>query len=221
MKAVCLLSGGMDSSTMTYVARAEGYEILALHTFYGQRTGRKEHRCAQSIASSVGAVEFIDVSLDYLSRIGGSSLTDTSLDIPDYTREEEEIPNTYVPFRNGNLLSIATSVAEARGADAIFIGVQSSDYSGYPDCRPEFIEAFRQVVALGTATEQQIEIRAPFIRMNKREILKIGIALGVPYEHTWSCYRSDEPACGRCASCHFRLQAFRDLGIPDPIRYEG
>jgi 7-cyano-7-deazaguanine synthase len=219
MKAVCLLSGGMDSSTMTFLARQEGYEILALHTFYGQRTGKREHACARAIASAVGAIEFLDVPIDYLTRIGGSSLTDTSLEIPDFT-SEEGIPNTYVPFRNGNLLSIATSVAEARGAEAIFIGVQSSDYSGYPDCRPEFIEAFGRVVELGTATEQKIAIRAPFIHMNKREILKIGMRLGVPYEHTWSCYRSDEPACGRCSSCHFRLQAFRQLGVSDPIRYE-
>ncbi len=220
MKAVCLLSGGMDSSTLAYEARAMGYEILALHTCYGQRTAKKEYECALKIAECVGADEFFPVSLDYLVRIGGSSLTDTTLEIQDYSERDEGIPATYVPFRNANLLSIATSYAEARGAEAIFIGVQASDYAGYPDCRPEFIEAFQRVIGIGTSDETDIRLMAPFVNLNKTEILRRGLELGVPYEHTWSCYRNEEPACGRCDSCHYRLAAFEELGIKDPIPYE-
>jgi 7-cyano-7-deazaguanine synthase len=220
MRAVCLLSGGMDSSTLAYVAKDMGYDILALHTTYGQRTEHKELECARKVAGMVGAIEFLEVNLGYLTRIGGSSLTDTTIEIPDFDRKEEGVPSTYVPFRNANLLSIATSYAETRRAKAVFIGVQSSDYAGYPDCRPEFIEAFQHVIDLGTPGETRIRLMAPFVDLNKTEILQRGIELGVPYEHTWSCYRSDEPACGRCESCHYRKKAFLEVGIPDPIPYE-
>ncbi|MFH0967475.1 MAG: 7-cyano-7-deazaguanine synthase, partial [Methanobacteriota archaeon] len=129
------------------------------------------------------------------------------------------IPQTYVPFRNANLLSVATSFAESRGADAIFIGVQSSDYSGYPDCRPEFIHAFQQVIDLGTRPETRIVLKTPFVNLNKAEILRIGMNLSVPYEDTWSCYQDGEAACGVCGSCHFRQEAFQTIGIDDPIPY--
>jgi 7-cyano-7-deazaguanine synthase len=219
MKAVCLLSGGMDSSTLAYVAKNMGYEIYALHMTYGQRTENRERQCAQKIAHMLGAREFLEISLEYFARIGGSSLTDRELEIADHEEGEEGIPSTYVPFRNANLLSIATSFAESRGADAIFIGVQASDYAGYPDCRPEFIEAFQRVIDLGTADHTCIRLVTPFVRLNKTDILRKGLALGVPYEHTWSCYRSDGPACGRCDSCHYRLEAFRQVGVRDPIEY--
>jgi 7-cyano-7-deazaguanine synthase len=219
MKAVCLLSGGMDSTTLAYVAKEMGYEILALHMRYGQRTEAKERECAEAIARRLGALEFMTVDLAYLSRIGGSSLTDTAMEIADYEGEKEGIPNTYVPFRNANLLSIATSFAEARGAEAIFIGVQASDYAGYPDCRPEFVEAFQRVIDIGTADATRIRLLTPFVRMNKTAILRRGFELGVPYEETWSCYRSSGPACGTCDSCHYRLAAFRELGVRDPIEY--
>jgi 7-cyano-7-deazaguanine synthase len=219
MKAVCLLSGGMDSATLAYVAKEMGYEILALHMRYGQRTEAKERECARRIADRLGAAAFMEVSLDYLMQIGGSSLTDRAMEIRDYEGAAAGIPNTYVPFRNANLLAIATSYAEARRADAIFIGVQASDYAGYPDCRPEFIEAFQRVIDIGTAGGTSIELRTPFVRLNKTEILRKGIALGVPYEETWSCYRSNGPACGTCDSCHYRLQAFGEIGIEDPIEY--
>jgi 7-cyano-7-deazaguanine synthase len=209
----------MDSTTLAYVAREMGYEILALHIRYGQRTEAKERECARTIAGHLGAPEFMEVSLDYLTRIGGSSLTDAEMEIRDYEADQEGIPATYVPFRNANLLSIATSYAEGRRADAIFIGVQASDYAGYPDCRPEFIEAFQRVIDIGTADETRIELKTPFVRLNKAQILKKGIELGVPYEDTWSCYRSDGPACGTCDSCHYRLEAFRQVGMPDPIDY--
>jgi 7-cyano-7-deazaguanine synthase len=209
----------MDSTTLAYVAREMGYEILALHIRYGQRTEAKERECARTIARHLGAPEFMEVSLDYLTRIGGSSLTNAEMEIRDYEADQEGIPATYVPFRNANLLSIATSYAEGRRADAIFIGVQASDYAGYPDCRPEFIEAFQRVIDIGTADETRIELKTPFVRLNKAQILKKGIELGVPYEDTWSCYRSDGPACGTCDSCHYRLEAFRQVGMPDPIDY--
>ena len=220
MKAVCLLSGGMDSSTLAYVAKSRGYEILALHLNYGQRTERKELICAKKIASLLNAEAFVEISMDYFARFGASSLTDEKIAVEAYAPERLHLPNTYVPFRNANLLSIATSYAEARGADAIFIGVQSLDYSGYPDCRQQFIEAFQRVIDLGTKDTTKITLFTPFITMTKTDILHEGLKLGVPYEYTWSCYRNEEKACGTCGSCHFRKEAFAAIGKRDPIDYE-
>jgi 7-cyano-7-deazaguanine synthase len=210
----------MDSSTLAYVAKSRGYEILALHLNYGQRTERKELISAKKIASLLDAEEFVEISLDYFAKFGASSLTDEKITVEKYDPERTHLPNTYVPFRNANLLSIATSFAEARGADAIFIGVQSLDYSGYPDCRPQFIEAFQRVIDLGTKDTTKITLFTPFITMTKTDILHEGLKLGVPYEHTWSCYRNEEKACGTCGSCHFRREAFAALGKRDPIMYE-
>jgi len=220
MKAVCLLSGGMDSSTLAYVARSKGYEILALHLNYGQRTENKELASAKKIASLLDAQAFVEISLDYFTKFGASSLTDKAIAVDTFDPARAHVPNTYVPFRNANLLSIATSFAEAKDADAIFIGVQSLDYSGYPDCRPAFIEAFQNVIDLGTKDTTKITLFTPFIHMTKTDILRTGIRLGVPYEHTWSCYRNEGAACGTCGSCHFRKEAFDAAGIRDPIEYE-
>jgi 7-cyano-7-deazaguanine synthase len=220
MIAVCLLSGGMDSSTLAYVAKSRGYDILALHLNYGQRTEQKELACAKKIAGLLDAEAFIEISLDYFAKFGASSLTDEKIAVEEYDPDRVQVPNTYVPFRNANLLSIATSFAEAWGADAIFIGVQSLDYSGYPDCRPQFIEAFQKVIDLGTKDTTKITLFAPFIAMTKTDILKEGMKLGVPYEHTWSCYRNEGKACGTCGSCHFRKEAFAAIGRNDPIEYE-
>lgn len=219
MNAVCLLSGGMDSTTLAYLAADMGYKILGLHFNYGQRTEAKERACATTIASLLNAEEFLEVDLSYLRKIGQSSLTDHHLPVDSFSEDREGIPNTYVPFRNANLLAIATSYAEARGADAIFIGVQSQDYSGYPDCRPDFIEAFQRAIDAGTRDETSIRLLTPFINMTKKEILNEGLRLGVPYEHTWSCYSNQENACGICGACHYRLAAFSALGIRDPIPY--
>lgn len=221
MKAVCLISGGMDSATLAYLARSRGYELFCLHFNYGQRTERRERQSAEMIAGLLGAREFLEIDLAYLSRFGGSSLTDHRMTVDRHRQDRAGVPNTYVPFRNANLLSIATSFAEARSADTIFIGVQSQDYSGYPDCRPRFIEAFQQLVDIGTRDETRITIMAPFLEMTKRDILALGMTLGVPYEHTWSCYQNEERACGVCGACHFRRAAFRELAIQDPIPYEG
>jgi 7-cyano-7-deazaguanine synthase len=220
MKAVCLLSGGMDSSTLAYVAKSKGYDILALHLNYGQRTQSKELASAKKIAGLLDAEAFVEINLDYFAKFGASSLTDAAIAVEEYDPARAHVPNTYVPFRNANLLAIATSFAEARGADAIFIGVQSLDYSGYPDCRPEFIAAFQKVIDLGTKETTEIALFTPFIRMTKTDILREGIRLGVPYEHTWSCYRNEGAACGTCGSCHFRREAFDAVGIRDPIEYE-
>ena len=220
MKAVCLLSGGMDSSTLAYLAKSQGYDIFALHLNYGQRTETKERTCAKTIARLLGAKEFVEVDVGYFSTFGTSSLTDKMIAVDTFDPARAHIPNTYVPFRNANLLSIATSYAEARQADAIFIGVQSLDYSGYPDCRPQFIYAFQRVIDLGTREGTHIKLITPFIHFTKTDILREGMKLHVPYEHTWSCYRNDERACGTCGSCHFRKEAFAAIGIPDPIQYE-
>jgi len=220
MKAVCLLSGGMDSSTLAYVARSNGYDILALHLNYGQRTEGKELACARKIAALLDARAFVEINLDYFTKFGASSLTDKKITIEEFDPARAHVPNTYVPFRNANLLAIATSFAEARGADAIFIGVQALDYSGYPDCRPDFIEAFQNLINLGTKETTKITLFTPFIHMTKTDILKTGLKLGVPYEHTWSCYRNEGRACGTCGSCHFRREAFAAIGIKDPIAYE-
>jgi 7-cyano-7-deazaguanine synthase len=220
MKAVCLLSGGMDSSTLAYLAKSEGYEILALHLNYGQRTEEKERACAKKIAGLLGAQDFIEVDVGYFALFGASSLTDPAIAVEGFDPARAHIPNTYVPFRNANLLAIATSYAESKDADAIFIGVQSLDYSGYPDCRPQFIDAFQRVIDLGTKETTHIALNTPFISMTKTEILKLGLALGVPYKFTWSCYRNQDKACGTCGSCHFRKEAFAHAGVPDPIKYE-
>ena len=220
MKAVCLLSGGMDSSTLAYLAKSEGYEILALHLNYGQRTEEKERACAKKIAGLLGAQDFIEVDVGYFALFGASSLTDPAIAVEGFDPARAHIPNTYVPFRNANLLAIATSYAESKDADAIFIGVQSLDYSGYPDCRPQFIDAFQRVIDLGTKETTHIALNTPFISMTKTEILKLGLALGVPYKFTWSCYRNQDKACGTCGSCHFRKEAFAHAGVPDPIEYE-
>lgn len=219
MRAVCLLSGGMDSTTLAYLAKNEGYEITALHFNYGQRTERRERNASLAIASLLGVEEFIEIDIGFLTRFGGSSLTDPSIPVEEFDASRPCLPNTYVPFRNGNLLSIATSCAEARHADAIFIGVQSLDYSGYPDCRPRFIEAFQRVIDLGTREDTKIRLITPFLHLTKSDILRTGMRLGVPYEHTWSCYQNEDEACGRCGACHFRKAAFADIGMQDPIRY--
>jgi 7-cyano-7-deazaguanine synthase len=218
-KAVCLLSGGMDSTTLAFVAKKMGYDILALHVNYGQRTEKKELECAKKVAEDLDALEFLEISLDYFKKFGASSLTDMNIEVEKGVLGRADNPNTYVPFRNGNLISIATSYCESRDGEAIFIGVQSGDHTGYPDCTPRFIEAMQHAISVGTQTEKSIELLTPFVMMNKTDILKEGMELCVPYEHTWSCYSENDEACGVCSSCLARLKAFADLGMEDPIPY--
>ncbi|MCU4800245.1 7-cyano-7-deazaguanine synthase QueC [Halobacteria archaeon HArc-gm2] len=218
-RAVILVSGGMDSATAVYEAMDRGYDPFFLHTSYGQETEQKEHECAEALAEEVGAAEFLHVETEHLATIGASSLTDDELDVEDADLESDEIPTSYVPFRNANLLAMATSYAEANDCSAIFIGAHSEDFSGYPDCRPKFFDAFQQVIDVGTKPETTIELVAPFVECSKTDIAERGQELDVPYELTWSCYREEAPACGTCDACAFRLQAFQRVGVADPIEY--
>ncbi|WP_123620015.1 7-cyano-7-deazaguanine synthase QueC [Halorubrum sp. CSM-61] len=217
--AVILVSGGMDSATAVYEAIERGHEPYFLHTSYGQRTEDKEYACAEALADEVDAAEFLRVRTGHLSAIGASSLTDEEMDVEDADMESDEIPTSYVPFRNANLLAMATSYAEANDCSAVFIGAHSEDFSGYPDCRPAFFEAFQGVIDAGTKPGTEIDLVAPFVEWSKAEIAERGLELGVPYELTWSCYRDEEPACGTCDACAFRLDAFRRAGERDPIEY--
>ncbi len=219
-KAVILLSGGLDSATVVAMARAEGYACHTLSFDYGQRH-RAELQAAERIAHQLGAVRHKVVGLT-LDDIGGSALTDTSIPVPDH--ETQGIPVTYVPARNTVFLALALGWAEVIGARDIFIGVNAVDYSGYPDCRPEFIQAFEQVANLATKAGvegQGFRIQAPLQTLSKAQIIQAGVGLGVDYGLTVSCYQADEDgrACGRCDSCRLRARGFADAGIADPTRY--
>lgn len=213
-----LMSGGMDSCVTAAIA-ARDYEITALHASYGQRTERRELQCFHAIADHFGVERRLAVRLDHFRAIGGSSLTDSSLTIRDADLASHEIPNTYVPFRNAHFLSIATSWAEVLGARKIFIGAVWEDSSGYPDCRPEYYEAFNRVIRAGTKPSTDITIETPLIHLSKREIVKKGVELNAPFHLTWSCYKDSDAACGICDSCALRLRAFQEAGIDDPITY--
>jgi len=218
MKAVVLMSGGMDSCVTAAIAR-QNYEIAALHASYGQRTERRELQSFQALAEHFGATGRLTVRLDHFRTIGGSSLTDLGMPVHDADLSNREIPNTYVPFRNAHFLSIATSWAEVLGATKIFIGAVWEDSSGYPDCRPEYYEAFNRVIRAGTRPTTNITIETPLIHFSKREIVKRGIELNAPFHLTWSCYRDSDIACGACDSCALRLRAFQQAGVEDPIVY--
>lgn len=218
-QAVILVSGGMDSATAVYEAMDRGYHPHFLHTSYGQQTETKEYECATSLAEEVEPTDFLHIQTSHLSEIGASSLTESEMEVQDADLESEEIPATYVPFRNANLLSMAVSYAEANECSSVFIGAHSEDFSGYPDCRPEFFDAYQAVIDAGTKPATSIELIAPFAEFSKTDIVKRGIELGVPFELTWSCYRNEEPACGTCDACAFRLEAFRQAGAKDPIEY--
>ena len=218
--AVCLLSGGMDSCVTAAIASAENDELAFLHISYGQRTEQRERRAFEEIADHYQAKFRLAVSIEYLSRIGGSSLTDHQIPVSNADLGSSGIPSSYVPFRNSHFLSIATSWAEVIQAGSIYIGAVAEDSSGYPDCRPEFYAAFQQVIELGTKPQTALEIRTPIIAMKKREIVVRGQSLGAPLELTWSCYQESEQACGMCDSCALRLRAFREAGLTDPIPYK-
>lgn len=219
-RAVILLSGGLDSATTLAVARGEGYDGYALSFDYGQRHGA-ELNAARAVAAQLGAHEHRVMTLD-LGQFGGSALTDRKLAVPE--QASEGIPITYVPARNTVMLSLALAWAEVLAADAIFIGVNAVDYSGYPDCRPEYIAAFERMANLATkrAVEgRPLRIAAPLLRLSKAEIIRLGRGLGVDYALTVSCYQADDEgrACGRCDSCRLRRQGFVDAGVVDPTRY--
>jgi len=217
--AVCLVSGGMDSCVTAAVARGENDELAFLHASYGQRTEARELRAFEELADFYGVSRRLVVSLEHIARVGGSSLTDASIPVSEADLASREIPTSYVPFRNAHLLAAATSWAEVIGAARIYIGAVAEDSSGYPDCRPEFYEAFQRVIEVGTRPETCIEISTPVIHMSKAEIVRRGLELGAPLRLTWSCYQAEEKACGRCDSCALRLRAFRAAGVEDPILY--
>jgi 7-cyano-7-deazaguanine synthase len=217
--AVCLVSGGMDSCVTAAIANEENGELAFLHISYGQRTESRERESFEKIAEYYQVRSRLIVSLDQLSQIGGSSLTDDSIPVTDADITAQGIPSSYVPFRNSHLLSAAVSWAEVLGANSIYIGAVAEDSSGYPDCRPEFYEAFQRVINIGTKPETNIEIRTPVIGMKKSEIVRRGVELTAPLHLTWSCYKETVVACGNCDSCALRLRAFRQAGVEDPIPY--
>lgn len=220
MTAIVLVSGGMDSCVTAAIAARENDDLAFLHVSYGQRTESRERRAFKDIADHYGIKKRLDISIEHLAKIGGSSLTDENIAVTEADLESKAIPTSYVPFRNANMLSIAVSWAEVIGATAIYIGAVAEDSSGYPDCRPEFYSAFQSAIDAGTKLGTHIEIRTPIIHLSKADIVRKGTDLDVPLHLTWSCYRSETLACGTCDSCALRLRGFEQAGIEDPIPYQ-
>ena len=211
----------MDSCVTAAIAAAQ-FEVAALHSDYGQRTAPRERQAFDAISDRLGIEQRLVIDQRYMRAIGGSALTDNEISVPDFDPESAgsaAIPVTYVPFRNAHFLSAAISWAEVIGASRVFIGAVEQDSSGYPDCRPEYYQAFQTVAEVGTRPETSIRIETPLIRMSKSEIIRQGLALGAPLELSWSCYQQGETACGRCDSCALRLRAFQIAGTPDPAPY--
>lgn len=217
-KALCIMSGGMDSTLVAYIMRSRGFEIVALHFNYGQRTVDKELQAYRAICDDLGINEKYEIDLDFFKTIGASALTDHTLTVPT-GGIEAGVPITYVPFRNGIFLSIATAIAEKEGCEAIAIGVVEEDSSGYPDCRESFIDTFAKAANLGTKESTNLTIEMPLVRLHKSQIVQEALKLSVPLHLTWSCYQSEEEACGICDSCRLRLRGFEQAGVKDPIRY--
>lgn len=217
--AVVLASGGLDSCVAAAVARQQ-YKLAFCHGNYGQRTVHKELAACRAQAAFYGVDRILEADLSFLGQIGGSSLTDFREAVPNGEAEPPGIPSTYVPFRNSLLLATATAWAEVIGATAIFIGANYLDNPGYPDCRAAYFEAFNRVIALGTRPETRIEIKTPLIQLDKAGIVRLGLELKAPLELTWSCYQSEDQACGRCSSCVLRLKGFAVNGVADPIPYK-
>ncbi len=218
-KAVCIISGGMDSALSTYISKEiDGCEIVALHFNYGQKTESKELESFRKIAKSVEAVSIIELDLHFIKQIGGSALTDKDIDIPT-SGIEEGVPVTYVPFRNGIFLSIAGALAEKEGAEAIYIGVVQEDSSGYPDCTDDFIKKMQDAINEGTKPETDIKLKMPLVHLKKEQIVEKALSLNVPLIDTWSCYKREDVACGVCDSCRLRLKGFQLADAIDEIPY--
>jgi len=218
-KAVCIISGGMDSALSSYMAKnIDGYEIIAVHFNYGQKTETKELESFRKIAKSLSTLKEYELDLHFISEIGGSALTDEKIDVP-HDGIEPGVPVTYVPFRNGIFLSIAGAIAEKEGADALYIGVVEEDSSGYPDCTDSFIQKMQDAINEGTKPETHITLKTPLVHLKKEQIVSESVKLGVPLSDTWSCYQHEEYACGVCDSCRLRLNGFLKAGIEDKIPY--
>ncbi|HSD63932.1 MAG TPA: 7-cyano-7-deazaguanine synthase QueC [Ignavibacteriaceae bacterium] len=217
--AVIALSGGMDSCVTAAIANLS-YELALLHVNYGQRTEKRELKSFNDIADFYKVKKRLVVDYIHLAKIGGSSLTDLTREVTKADLSNKEIPSSYVPFRNANILSACTSWAETLGAEKIFIGAVYEDSSGYPDCRPEFFRAFEEVIRIGTKSGLNIIIETPVINFSKSEIVKKGMELNAPLHLTWSCYKYEDEACGECDSCALRLRGFQRAGFEDPIKYK-
>jgi len=218
-KAVCIMSGGMDSTLSAYMMKNQGYEIIAVHFNYDQRTQTKELECFENISANLHVKQKYILDLDFFKQLGASALTDKTIEVPT-NGVEEGVPVTYVPFRNGIFLSMAAAIAEKEGAQVISIGVVEEDSSGYPDCREAYIKAMQKAINLGTKEETNIEIKMPLVHLKKSQIVQEALKLNVPLELTWSCYKNEEKACGVCDSCRLRLNGFAVAGVRDPIPYE-
>jgi 7-cyano-7-deazaguanine synthase len=217
-KAVCVMSGGMDSTLSAYIKKNEGYEIIGVHFNYDQRTQKKELECFHKICNKLDVKEKYILDLDFFKQLGASALTDKSIDVPT-TGVEDGVPVTYVPFRNGIFLSMAAAIAEKESASVISIGVVEEDSSGYPDCRFDYIKSMQESINLGTKDETNITIDMPLVKLKKSQIVQKALELNVPLELTWSCYKDEDKACGVCDSCRLRLNGFELAGVSDPIPY--
>ena len=218
-KAICILSGGMDSTLASYMAKNDGYEIIAVHFNYGQRTQDRELKAFRDICDDLKILEKYEIDIPFFTQIGASALTDKTIDVPT-GGIEAGVPITYVPFRNGIFLSITAAIAEKEGATAMYIGVVQEDSSGYPDCTDQFIQDITKAINQGTKEETKIEIITPLVHLTKAQIVEEAIKLNLPLEHTWSCYKEEEVACGVCDSCRLRLNGFKIAGVKDPIPYK-
>jgi 7-cyano-7-deazaguanine synthase len=223
-RAIVLVSGGMDSCVTAAIANLQ-HDLAFFHVNYGQRTVHRELKAFYALADYYGVEQRLVADMSHLSIIGGSSLTDVHMEVTKadpntlFQPKKNDIPTSYVPFRNGNILSAAVSWAEVIGAHHVFIGAVEEDSSGYPDCRKEFYDAFNEMVDLGTKPETKITIVTPVLYLKKSEIVKRGKELNAPFELTWSCYQQEDLACGVCDSCALRLRAFQIAGVEDSIPY--
>ncbi len=219
-KQTCIVavSGGLDSCVTAAIAK-ENYDLAFAHINYGQRTQARELKAFHEIADFYGVEKRLVIDFSHLAQIGGSSLTDSNIEVTLADLETKEVPTSYVPFRNANILTACISWAEVINASAVFIGAVHEDSSGYPDCRPDFFRAFQIAAELGTKPETKISIETPIINMTKAEIIEKGLELGAPLHLTWSCYKREDIACGVCDSCALRLRGFQQIGKEDPIEY--
>ncbi|WKZ68833.1 MAG: 7-cyano-7-deazaguanine synthase QueC [Melioribacteraceae bacterium] len=216
--AVVAVSGGLDSCVTAAIANKD-YELAFAHINYGQRTESRELKAFHDIAEFYDVSKKLVIDFTHLVKIGGSSLTDKNIQVNAADLANKDVPTTYVPFRNANILTACVSWAEVIGASAIFMGAVSEDSSGYPDCRPDFFSAFQKVVDDGTKPSTKIDIKTPIIEMNKSEIIQKGMELNAPLHLTWSCYKNEDEACGECDSCALRLRGFQKIGKEDPVPY--
>ncbi len=222
-KAVVLVSGGLDSATVLAIAKSSNFECYALSFYYGQKNSA-EINSSKKLAEKFGVTQHKIINLDFLNEIKGSALTDKNVTIPDHNGDGK-VPATYVPARNTIFLTMALAWAEVIGAEEIYTGATSADYSGYCDCRPEYFEALQNLFNLATETTvsgKKIEVKTPLLYFSKAQTIEKGLELGVDYSETVTCYQADQDgkACGRCDSCHYRKQGFKDLGVTDPTRYK-